>query len=465
MKNKFIQSFLVATVTTVIAASTAFAANHWSNETGEWKYLDKNNNVITDDWAQSGAYWYYVDSNGNIVTDTIIDDDNNYYYLDANGVMASSQWVKYEDNWYYFGANGKAYKTDKNELNVSSLKEINGKKYAFDANGKMLHGWIDATSVDMIDEDDEDGWKNATYYAGSADDGAITTGWRQITVEDDDETKNYWFFFQANGKKSTNEKKTINGITYKFNTEDGHMISEWSIASNSSTTSSNINYMKGNGAMVKKGWIWAVPDEDYIKEDYDDDEYSWWYAENSGKIVKNTVKKINGKYYAFDDMGRMLYGLVTIDGGNYTKELNDKDIIDLTGDQIKELDVDKLYFFSGSESDGSRKTGNVKVTLDDDTYDFYFKKSGEAENGYVSKIKKYCVNGLIVKADKGESNIGAFDASYKVYYNGDITEGMILVNTTGSVLKNKKNIKSNDDYYFCTDEDGIVTYVGTEKKK
>ena len=44
MKNKFVQSLFVATVTTVIAASTAFAAIHWSNETGEWKYLDKNNN-------------------------------------------------------------------------------------------------------------------------------------------------------------------------------------------------------------------------------------------------------------------------------------------------------------------------------------------------------------------------------------------------------------------------------------
>ena len=138
MKNKFVQSLFVATVTTVIAASTAFAANHWSNETGEWKYLDKNNNVITDDWAQSGANWYYVDSTGSIVTDTLLDVDNNFYYLDANGIMASNQWVKIEDNWYYFGANGKAYTTDKNELNVSSLKEIDGKKYAFDADGKMI---------------------------------------------------------------------------------------------------------------------------------------------------------------------------------------------------------------------------------------------------------------------------------------------------------------------------------------
>lgn len=459
MKNKFIFATLIATVA---MTSVAFAG-HWKlNDNNEWRYYTNSGDVVTNEWAESQGAFYYLDSNGSIVTDSMVDDE---YYVDSNGVRVKDQWIKHENNWYYFGTNGKMYKTDKGELNVSNLKEINGKKYAFDADGKMLYGWIDASSVAMVDEDDEEGWKNAVYYAGSAEDGAITTGWRQITVEDDDETKNYWFFFQNNGKKSTNEKKTINGVTYKFNTEDGHMISEWDIASGSSATSSNLNFMKGTGAMVKKGWIWAVPDEDYIPEDYNDDEYSWWYAENSGKIVKNTVKKVNGKYYAFDDMGRMLYGLVTIDGGDYTMKNGDKDITDLTSEQIKALDVDKLYFFSGSEDDGSRKTGNVKITLDDDTFDFYFNKNGEAENGYVSKIKKYCVNGLIIKADKGESNMGAFDADYKLHYNGDIEEGMILVNTTGSVLKNKKNIKSNDDYYFCTDADGVVTYVGTEKKK
>jgi glucan-binding YG repeat protein len=34
--------------------STAFAANHWSNEDGTWKYFDKDGGIITNTWAKSG---------------------------------------------------------------------------------------------------------------------------------------------------------------------------------------------------------------------------------------------------------------------------------------------------------------------------------------------------------------------------------------------------------------------------
>ena len=73
----------------------------------------------------------------------------------------------------------------------------------------MLYGWIDASSATRIEEDDEEGWKDADYYAGTPDDGAIADGWRLITVVDDEETKDYWFFFKANGKKVKDDKKTI----------------------------------------------------------------------------------------------------------------------------------------------------------------------------------------------------------------------------------------------------------------
>lgn len=38
-----------------------------------------------------------------------------------------------------------------------------------------------------------------------------------------------------------------------------------------------------------------------------------------------------------------------------------------------------------------------------------------------------------------------------------------LVNTSGKIQKNKKNVKDADDMYFCTDAEGIVTYTGSEK--
>ena len=235
-----------------------------------------------------------------------------------------------------------------------------------------------------------------------------------------------------------------------------------------------MTYMNGDGAMVKKGWIWAIPDEDYLPEDYEDDEYSWWYAENSGKIVKNTVKKINGKYYAFDDMGRMLYGLVAFDGENYTNKSGDVEYTDFTGDQIKEANFDKLFYFSDNEeTDGSRKSGTIKVTLEDEVYDFYFKSNGEAENGYVSKIKKFAKNGIILEAAADEGKFAGVDAEYNngyvlnsssLSYGNNISEGQILVGTNGAVAKNKNNVNDGNDVFIFTDKNGTVLYAGAKLK-
>lgn len=453
--------------------STAFAANHWSNEDGTWKYLDNNNTVITNAWAKSGENWYYVDDEGNMLADILLEDNDNYYYFDSTGVMVKNSWINYEDNWYYFKEDGKAYVTKKDELTSSNLKTINGKKYAFDSDGKMLYGWIDASSLTSVDENDTDGWKTAMYYAGDKNDGAITVGWRQIEVEDEDELKDYWFYFKATGKKALGEKKIINGSTYRFDAEDGHMLNEWAATASSSIASgSDMTYMNPDGVMAKKKWVWAIPDEDYIQEDYDNDEFSWWYADNSGKIVKDTIKRINNKKYSFDEMGRMLYGLVTVEDDTYINKSGDTEFIDFSGDQIKEIDFEKLYYFS-TEEDGSQKTGNVKVELADDIYDFYFKNNGEAENGYVSKIKKFVKNGIVLEANSDDGKFAGINAEYDngytlndgtVSYGNDITEGQILINTNGTIAKNKNNVNDGNDIYIFTDKNGVVLYAGEKLK-
>lgn len=40
-----------------------------------------------------------------------------------------------------------------------------------------------------------------------------------------------------------------------------------------------------------------------------------------------------------------------------------------------------------------------------------------------------------------------------------------LVNTSGKIMKNAKNLKDADDVYYCTDKKGVITYRGTEKHK
>ena len=89
-------------------------------------------------------------SDGEMAADVLIEDDDNYYYVDENSAMVRNQWVAVENEdagqedepdhyWYYFQSNGKAYKRS-NDSNSLSPKTINGKKYAFDTDGKMLYG-------------------------------------------------------------------------------------------------------------------------------------------------------------------------------------------------------------------------------------------------------------------------------------------------------------------------------------
>ena len=86
----------------------------------------------------------------------------------------------------FFQANGKALTNGDNDK--VSLKTINGKKYAFDDEGKMLYGWVDEDSAERVDDTDSDGFKEGVYYFGGEDDGAMTTGWLQLDITYDEAT-------------------------------------------------------------------------------------------------------------------------------------------------------------------------------------------------------------------------------------------------------------------------------------
>ena len=125
-----------------------------------------------------------------MLTNQLVEDGDNYYYVDANGAMVKNTWVaiaadenEEEDvdyRWYYFGSSGKAYKD-------STGKTINGKKYGFDEEGKMLFGFVDANGASINTEDDA--ILNCTYYYGTNDDGARHSGW--LRYEDGFDTTDY----------------------------------------------------------------------------------------------------------------------------------------------------------------------------------------------------------------------------------------------------------------------------------
>ena len=108
----------------------------------------------------------------------------------------------------------------------------------------------------------------------------------------------------------------------------------------------------------------------------------------------------------------------------------------------------------------------------------YFNNSGEAANDYVSKIKKYAKNGVVLKANNDDSNyagvkvdssnVKKLDSSNTGvnYYNTSSTGslvGQVLVNTAGSVQSGKTNLKDFNDIYYATDKNGVVLYNGEKK--
>jgi len=487
---------LSATALLAIGASAVTFAAGWNNSTGEWQYLDNEGNAVADAWRKSGDYWFYLGSDGNMAKNEVVQNDNDYYFVNGDGAMVTNQWVSFDEStedgndkrWMYFGADGKAYRDKNDKLTISDIKTINGKKYLFDQEGKMLYGWLsDSSSL----QNGDDAWASAKYYYGGFDDGSAQHGWVQLTVNDNGDDSTAWFYFDDNGKISRDKKKTINGQTYYFD-EKGRMIEDWSTAIKASGSyfsakpmaSDSVVYVNGDGGARKNQWIWAVPAESYIQKDYENDSASWWYADNSGKIVKDKVKKIKGKVYAFDEYGRMVSGLVSSSNGrngfDAASGVGDNDYQDLDGATYAGLTIPgKVYYFSGDgEKDGSRKTGYQKVDFDDDTYEMYFNNSGEAANDYVAKIKKYAKNGMVLKANNDDSNyagvkvdssdVKKLDSSFSgvKYYNTSSTGslvGQVLVNTSGSVQAGKTNLKDSNDIYYATNKNGVVQYNGQDK--
>ena len=519
------------------ASMTSYAAG-WTEENGTWVYYDNDGYQVTDEWKRSGNYWFWLNSDGEMATNELIEDDGDYYYVDSNGAMVTNRWIQLEnedmdgDNdseyvWYYFQNNGKAYTAS--ERDTVSFKTINGKKYTFDDEGKMLWGWIDGNGERITDEE---GWIEGMYYCGTADDGAQVTGWAKLHVLDeqvterfdgsqDEEEQDYWFYFNSNGKRVEAEAedgnyvtKTINGNKYAFD-EDGVMAFEWNdgFATDDILPVASANewqyYNDREAGNRAKGWFYEVPSEGLNADAYDDGSTKWFYAKNDGTLYANVIKTINGKKYAFNNKGEMLSGLQAIKfdaNGNIVanKAIDDETDIDVYVDvnstrygRDTENSYDAIYYF-GSGDDGSMKLNNQNIEIDGEVYNFYFVKSGEnkgkafgtatvnedyklssdatvGEDGYAMKSRVYddkaiYTNGLKVTADSDLRYQAVDVRTGETLSRNDLPklaeddrDYIVLVNASGSIMKNKSSVKDGDDYYYSTNKYGVITAVATEK--
>ena len=475
-QTKLVAVLSTAALLAIGASMTSFAATGWAEEDGTWVYYNRDGERATEQWKKSGNNWYWLDSDGEMAIDQLIEDGDNYYYVDINGVMASNQWVAIDNEdageddepdhyWYYFQANGKALTNGDNDK--VSLKTVNGKKYAFDDEGRMLYGWVDEDTAERVDDTEGDGFKEGTYYFGGQDDGAMTVGWLQLDITydeatnddykytaaafNDDEDQSRWFYFKSNGKKiyaedgDRTKDKTINGRKYAFD-EYGAMVAEWSLdeddlaskslASFTSVVASATEVKEGkaadakytqawkyfnnveDGSRVSKGWFKVVSAEYLNEEKYNDDEDFWYYADGSGNLYAGEFKTIKGKKYAFRDDGRMLDGL------RFIKEDEDNQHLDVKSDDDASYPFDneddflknaagyyeangyKCYYF-GDGDDGAMRTNKTTVEIDGEKHNFYFEKSGGHKGAGVTgeKDDKLYQSGMLLKADSDDKYI------------------------------------------------------------
>ena len=519
------------------ASMTSFAATGWTEENGTWVYYDNDGYQVTDTWKKSGNYWFWLNSDGEMSTNELVEDDGDYYYVDSNGAMVTNRWIQLEnedpddDNdseyvWYYFQNNGKAYTASDNGV---SFKTINGKKYTFDDEGKMLWGWVDDNGDRVTDEAD---WASGTYYCGTADDGAMVTGWALLHVLDeqvetrfdrtqDEEEQDYYFYFNSNGKKVTADEgdkyatKTINGHKYAFD-GDGVMAFEWNdgFASDSATdptaTSATWQYYNDRAAGNRaKGWFYEVPSENLDGDTYDDGDQKWFYAKNDGTLYANVIKTINGKKYAFNGYGEMLSGLQAIkmngdiieEAIKIDEESELKQYVDVNaGERYTNANADYEIYYFGDATDGAMKLSSQNVDVDGEVYNFYFVKSGEnkgkgfgsvkvnesytlssdanngagiiRDNSFVYDDKAVYTNGLKVEADSDLRYQAVDVTTGKKYtrsqliaddFNAADKDNLVLINASGSIMKNKSSVKDGDDYYYSTNKHGVITAIGTDK--
>ena len=515
-QTKVVAVASAAALLAIGGAMTSFAAQGWVEEDGTWYYYDKDGNRVENEWKKSGDNWFWLngDEGGAMATDMLVEDDDDTYYVDANGVMVTNTWVKVvnedqddeddpaEYHYYYMQSNGKAYK-DKSTNGSLTKKVIDGKRYAFDEDGKMLYGWV-AEDGDMCNGEDE--WENATYYFGSWEDGSMKTGWQKITVYDDSTDKeddfDYWFNFKSNGKKRAHSSDDLNdtwksnGKYYHFDNR-GVMVYEWyQIATQNGDQASASNWAYFNspedGARAVKGWFKVVaPTEDNKFSQLDDstdtfatknsrnEDEKWYYSDGKDEgLVTGEIKKIKGKYYAFApdngvDGGRMLSGLCALrmDGSTIVEVLKDEmdaddldDFMDGTGDfagmtyasEAQGSNNVYLYYFGDADdadSDGAMKVGNVTVNLDGDNYQFFFKKNGGAEsrgrgiNGIYDKKYVYRY-GQKLKADSDEKYI-------VVYATDDYGTDTAVVKEIKS-----KDLRANQKDAGVNKDKDHVSYVG-----
>ena len=116
-------------------------------------------------------------------------------------------------------------------------------------------------------------------------------------------SNNIWTYLDKNGNRVTNEWKKGADNLWRYLNNSGEMaVNSWA---------DNDYYVDANGIMVANKWM-------QIASPYSRDSQTYWfYFGSSGKVTKDSWKKIDGRNYLFDSEGVMQTGWLDLGGKKY----------------------------------------------------------------------------------------------------------------------------------------------------
>ncbi|MCD8370726.1 MAG: hypothetical protein LUC94_10460 [Clostridiales bacterium] len=245
-----------------------------------------------------------------------------------------------------------------------------------------------------------------------------------------------WYYYDSDGNIVEDEWKKSGDNWYWLDSEEGGAMATDKLIDDDG----DYYYVDASGVMVKNTWVKVVNDEQ--DDDEDPAEYHYYYMQSSGKAYtagnseSTKFKTIDGKRYAFDDDGIMLYGWVTTDSSMQ----NDDDGWNTT---------DEMYY-CGSWEDGAMKTGWQYLSVwdesedDDMNYWFYFQSNGKR-----FQVNENTTDNYRTKTINGKKY--GFDERGVMVYQWVVQTGTASASGSAS---------ASDWQYFSSPEDGARVTKG-----
>jgi glucan-binding YG repeat protein len=245
-----------------------------------WYYAGGDGAIRKSGWHELGGKYYYFYSGGSSPRKTFLNLDDRRFYVDQDGARKGPGWFSVDSsdgkgktftNWYYAAEDG--------ALLRDGWHRADGRTCYFDSNGTVYRSrWFNLG-------DDR-------YYADQ--DGAVQNGWFSITSTGGGQEHTNWYYAEPNGVVWRNGWREKDGNWYLFEAGGLNYRKRWYTDGNGGKY-----YLGEDGILQDDGWFRIEntnPSTGAVTE-------SWYYASESGAVLRGGIRELDGRSYYFDSNG------------------------------------------------------------------------------------------------------------------------------------------------------------------